>query len=150
MRLAWLVAFVCAGCWTRVVTVDGPPPAVLVVDHGGPPGGRADVGGDVDGRWVGRGYQYNNNSSWDIDMAVDARSGTGAIAYPELGCSGELYVERGDAWSLQVRERITVNPGNVCVDGGTIKLVMRADGALDWRYYYASGGEGAAAVMTRR
>jgi hypothetical protein len=46
-------------------------------------------------------------------------------------------------------ERLTVNPNGICVDGGTIKMVMRADNAMDWRWYYAAGNEGASAVMSR-
>jgi hypothetical protein len=151
MRLVWLSVVLCAGCWTKVITVESPPP-ILVVDPGH--GGGMVVGGagDLGGRWAGRGYQYNNNSSWDIDLALRPGDGgiAGTIDYPSIGCSGELDLVSDEGQVLVVRERLTVNPRNICVDGGTIKVVMRVDGALDWRWYYDGGGEGASAVMTRR
>jgi hypothetical protein len=145
MRLTWLPCVLLAGCFHKTVVEVLPPPPLIAVDDGGY------HDGTVAGRWVGHGFQYNNNTSWDIDMSigVDGRV-AGTIDYPGVGCSGELVHLRNEGPVLVVREQLTRNPGNICVDGGTIRMVMRADAAMDWRWYYEGGNEGASAVMSRR
>jgi hypothetical protein len=91
-------------------------------------------------------------SQWSIELhlhreaAVGRRLGT--IEYPSLGCGGELIREPDRDGAMVAIERLTVNPDDVCVDGGTIVLRILGEG-LDYRWYERSGVEGATATLQR-
>jgi hypothetical protein len=72
----------------------------------------------------------------------------GAVDYPELGCSGELYdcKQQGDG-SYRMLERI--NRGWTCVVGGSIQLRPSGD-SLAWAWFYPDGRPGATATLSRQ
>lgn len=86
------------------------------------------------GSWHGRGTQSDQPGEWTIAAnIIGGMPGgiVGTIAYPSLGCSGELRLRSADAARMELMERIT---SGRCVDGGIITLTPTSGGLrFDWR-----------------
>jgi hypothetical protein len=104
------------------------------------------------GHWRGTGDQYDIHEHWTIDTQLDLNGAVGTrvgtIAYPSLGCSGELVRETDIGGSRVVREHITRDPKHTCVDGGSVRFACKG-GHLDYRYFYPDGTQCAVAILSR-
>ena len=99
------------------------------------------------------GYQPDVEASIEIhltivDAAIGARIGT--IDYPRSSCSAELIRIEAPATELRARERLTKNPDDVCVDGGTIVVpITPTDDTLDFKWLFPDGKVGVTATLAR-
>ncbi len=102
---------------------------------------------ELAGKWSGHGFQYNNNSDWDIELTIDPTGAdvgepVGTVEYPGLDCGGILLrrPEHGDG-TLVVQEKITHGVTN-CIDGGTFQLPPRATArSFAWKWFSREGEE---------
>jgi hypothetical protein len=145
MRLLSMVLV--GGCWTGTVPPPADPP---VVRHRAPP---PRPYATVAGTWRGIGQAYDTDEPVVIVMrlATTAPVGEriGVIAYPSLGCGGELIREREDrSGAFVVIEHLTENPEYRCSDGGTIRFTRRGR-ELDWHWYEIDGNERTTALLAR-
>lgn len=148
MRLTVTIASLgLAGCWTAAQ----PAPAPLTNTSPAP---HALLPAPVE-HWTGTGEQFDDHSTWTIDLVFDTsrRRGeiSGTIAYPSIGCSGELTREADRGDDLVLREHITNNAEHLCIDGG-LMLIPRGgrEDAFHWRWIDpATGEEGAEATLHR-
>lgn len=114
MRFAVGMLAILAGvgaCWSESTAVVAPPivvppqpPHVHVVQRG--------PYADLTGTWTGHGFQYDNNSDWDIELSFVPSAGigeqVGTVEYPGLECGGVLIRRpEHDDGTLVVQERIT-------------------------------------------
>ena len=83
-----------------------------------------------------------------IDRAAPVGKRLGTIDYPTLGCSSDLIREPNRGAVIVAIEKLTVNPDSSCADGGRVEIRDEGD-ALDWRWYYESGVEGATSTLRR-
>jgi len=100
------------------------------------------------------GYQPDVDARMEVHMtlaptaAVGARVGT--IAYPSLGCSGELIRIASPPSELRAKEHLTTNRDDGCIDGGTVIVpVTPADDTLEWKWLFPSGAIGVTATLAK-
>ena len=138
----WLcVALV--GCWTDAPVAFAPPISIPTPlhSHATPRGPYA----DLLGKWSGHGFQYDNNSDWDIVLTFDPIASigdqVGTVEYPGLECGGILIRRpEHDDGTLVVQERIT--HGTRCIDRGTFQFARHPIGRqLAWKWYAPDTGE---------
>lgn len=101
------------------------------------------------GEWDGRGSQDDPPGEWSI--AVEIVGGepggiVGTIAYPSLGCRGELRLRASTAVTMELKERITAGS---CLDG-TVILTAQEDGRLRYAWRNAERDVEAKGVLWRR
>lgn len=100
------------------------------------------------GGWEGRGSRSDQPGEWTISADItggEPGGVVGTIAYPSLGCRGELRLIASSGVVMELAERITQGE---CVDGGTITLAAQEDGGL--RYLWRKEGHPADAEGTLR
>lgn len=101
--------------------------------------------------WTGTGVQPDANLSFSIEMRirreVPVGETLGTIKYDAEGlhCTADL-IRTTSAEGLVVVERMTKNPDNNCVDGGSIVLVRKGE-VIDWEWSYPDGTVGATATL---
>lgn len=104
--------------------------------------------------WKGTGHQYEPDMHWTIDLVFDPEAAVGhragSIAYPSLGCSGELVREADEDGTIVLREHITTNPDHVCVDGGTMLLPQSRGKTFVWRWRWPGTTQQAADATLHR
>jgi hypothetical protein len=102
-------------------------------------------------RWTGTGVQPDANLSFSIEMQilrevpVGERLGTIKYDADALHCTADL-IRTASAEGIVVVERMTTNPENQCVDGGSIVLHRKGE-SLDWVWSYPDGTVGATATL---
>ncbi|MEH1796494.1 MULTISPECIES: hypothetical protein [unclassified Nostoc] len=90
------------------------------------------------GVWEGRGAQ--SNQEWSILMALtpgNTKAIVGTMAYPSLGCGGELTLRHINTQSIELSEKLTF-VGN-CVKDGTVVLQPDSGETLQYKWFYSNG-----------
>lgn len=100
------------------------------------------------GRWEGTGTQDDGTSWLMVVDITNLKAGTCATAlYPTVPCAGTWScLAESDGRTMMAVEHITEGRRE-CIDGGTMRLVLAADGALDWSW--AGAGDAARALLHR-
>jgi hypothetical protein len=85
------------------------------------------------GEWSGEGFQVGPGgyqSQWTIRLEFrNAR--TADVAYPSLGCTGELKLLKGDRQQAEYRETIT---SGTCFNGGRV-IMRRVGDRVMWFWF---------------
>jgi len=137
-----VIVTVAAGCFNS-----SPPPAPISNKQ---PEGAPKAASPIE-RWTGTGFQPDADLSFSIEMrirrevAVGEQLGTIQYDGENLHCGGDL-IRTPSAEGLVVVERLTNNPGDQCVDGGSIVLHVKGE-LLDWEWSYPNGTVGATATL---
>jgi hypothetical protein len=116
-----------------------------------PPPERAEDARSFVGRWEGTGTQ-SDGDSWPMLVEITAL-GPGVCAtvdYPSIPCRGQWLCTGARPGVLEARERLLPDSVTRCVDGGTMKLRLGTDGALDWTWASHFRGSGVTASATLR
>lgn len=96
----------------------------------------AHVPSEYIGSWKGDGTQEDPPGAWTIMMTLaagDEALVVGTIAYPSLGCGGELTLIDVTSESIELLERITYG-ADVCIDRGTVTLRLESADALNYAW----------------
>ncbi len=87
------------------------------------------------GIWKGEGTQTGLSGRWSISIALKpGKIGDtiGTVAYPSLGCGGELSLRSVNADSIEVSEVITY--GKECADSGIVTLKPIANHTVEYQW----------------
>ncbi len=100
------------------------------------------------GRWEGTGTQ-DDGTSWPmvVDITALKRGACAKARYPTIPCAGAwMCIGESDGRTMMAVEHITEGQ-KACVEGGTMRLVLLPDGAIDWSW--AGPGDAAHARLHR-
>ncbi len=91
----------------------------------------------LDGSWIGKGYQLDalNNSTWAIELEMDAKSGKYTVAYPSLECSGKWDLFEANDHRAVFKEIIEVGT-NRCFNGGKLVITKVDKNHLSYTFFY--------------
>lgn len=87
------------------------------------------------GIWKGEGTQTGVSGGWSISIALKpgkVGDTLGTIAYPSLGCGGELTLRSVNGDSIEVSEVITY--GKECADSGIVTLKPIANHTVEYQW----------------
>jgi PEGA domain len=105
------------------------------------------------GIWTGKGYQFDNKSTWSIRIEITEavlRGNTPAkISYPSLSCSGKLTMESSSKSQLVFAETITSGKRK-CVSGGQVQLRPSTDKNVLIFEWYERGKKEADGKLSRK
>jgi hypothetical protein len=90
---------------------------------------------DYIGVWKGTGSQDDPPAEWSILIALtrgDIGETVGTIAYPSIGCGGELTLKQVNPDTIVVIEHMTY--GNLCTPRGRVTLERVGDSALEYAW----------------
>ena len=140
--------FVLAACGSS-----GPPSAVKPTPQPPPPPAPPALTTIV-GIWGGMGWQPDAASPIEIHMTIDRSAPVGDVVghidYTRVGCIADLVRLASPPTELRVKERMTTNPNDACVDGGTIVIpITPTEDTLDFKWLYPDGKVGVTATLAR-
>ena len=106
------------------------------------------------GIWGGMGWQPDVASSIEIHMTIDRSAPVGEVVghidYSRAGCIADLVRLASPPTELRAKERMTKNPDDRCVDGGTIVTpIAPTDDTLEFKWLYPAGEVGVTATLAR-
>jgi probable HAF family extracellular repeat protein len=114
------------------------------------PGPEVSVPDELLGSWTGIGSQTNPTYEWPITITITggpADSVVGTVAYPSLGCAGDLTLRRVGVLHVEgslpvarveVLETLTAGVGT-CIDGGTFVLFLNEGSGLRFEWTSPDG-----------
>jgi hypothetical protein len=91
------------------------------------------------GRWSGQVHQTGPALTVSVRISLPARSATGTISYPQLGCSGKLAIVAVAKRKVTLDQ--TIASGRASCPDGVITLVSRAAGSVTFTFLRANGGD---------
>ena len=102
------------------------------------------------GVWDGQGFQ-SNGTDWSILISIvpgRIDSVVGTVAYPSLGCGGELSLLASSNNSIELLENLTYGNGQ-CIDRGTVSLRPLSSTRLSYAWADSSGSQDAEGEVRR-
>lgn len=102
---------------------------------------------NIQGTWIGKAKQFNNNSTWSVNVNIENNNYT--VSYPSLSCGGVLTLLNSTKTQAKFRENITYGKSK-CVDNGILILAIKSNNKADYKWYYKSGKFGASGLIQKR
>jgi hypothetical protein len=100
------------------------------------------------GIWSGKGNQ-TNDTEWSILLSIvpgSVNSVVGTIAYPSLGCGGELTLKQARNGSIELFENLTYGMDR-CVNRGTTVLKTTSNRRLKFTWFNSEGQQEATGAL---
>jgi hypothetical protein len=101
----------------------------------------------VNGIWSGTVHQTNPKLKLAVKLTLPGGSKRGTLAYPQLGCTGQLGLVSAKGSVLTFRLGITAGRSN-CV-AGVVKLAIRSSSTLTFTFL-SRGGSNPTGTLTRQ
>jgi len=101
------------------------------------------------GRWGGEVFQHDNGRRYPVEISYrggSVGSTVGAVIYPTLSCGGDLRLESAGGNEVAVSELINWGTGQ-CVNVVPMRLVLTAEGTVDYTFYRGSTLNGEATLQ---
>jgi hypothetical protein len=102
------------------------------------------------GVWSGNGNQ-KNGTEWSILLSIvpgSVDSVVGTIAYPSLGCGGELTLQQSKNGSIALLENLTYGMDR-CINRGTAILKITSSRKLGFTWFNPKGEQEAIGTLRR-